>query len=100
MKNNLVDTVQTLHLRETELSHNVEKAEELRDKTDELLINARKAKNKPKKKGYRLFSFIRSIDPPLVITSSKIITFLFLKKSASYATTGFPVPPRCFGVPS
>ena len=44
MKNNLVDTVQTLHLRETELSHNVEKAEELRDKTDELLINARKAK--------------------------------------------------------
>lgn len=55
MKNNLVDTVQTLHLRETELSHNVEKAEELRDKTDELLINARKAKkaeinNSPYKK--------------------------------------------------
>ena len=44
MKNNLVDTVQTLHLRETELSHTVEKAEELKDKTDELLINARKVK--------------------------------------------------------
>ena len=44
MKNNLVETVQTLHLRETELSHNVEKAEELKEKTDELLINARKAK--------------------------------------------------------
>ena len=44
MKNNLVETVQTLHLRETELSHNVEKAEDLKEKTDELLINARKAK--------------------------------------------------------
>ena len=44
MKNNLVETVQTLHLRETELSHNVEKAEELKERTDELLINARKAK--------------------------------------------------------
>ena len=55
MKNNLVETVQTLHLRETELSHNVEKAEELKEKTDELLINARKAKkaeinNSPYKK--------------------------------------------------
>ena len=55
MKNNLVETVQTLHLRETELSHNVEKAEELQEKTDELLINARKAKkaeinNSPYKK--------------------------------------------------
>ena len=44
MKNNLVETVQTLHLRESELSHNVEKAEDLKVKTDELLINARKAK--------------------------------------------------------
>jgi len=44
MKNNLVETVQTLHMRESELSHNVEKAEELKTKTDELLINARKAK--------------------------------------------------------
>ena len=44
MKNNLVETVQTLHLRESELSHNVEKAEDLKAKTDELLINARKAK--------------------------------------------------------
>ena len=44
MKNNLVETVQTLHLRESKLSHNVEKAEELKTKTDELLINARKAK--------------------------------------------------------
>ena len=55
MKNNLVETVQTLHLRETELSHNVEKAEELKEKVDELLINARKAKkveinNSPYKK--------------------------------------------------
>ena len=55
MKNNLVETVQTLHLRETELSHNVEKAEELKERTDELLINARKAKkaeiaNSPYKK--------------------------------------------------
>ena len=55
MKNNLVETVQTLHLREIELSHNVEKAEELKEKTDELLINARKAKkveisNSPYKK--------------------------------------------------
>jgi hypothetical protein len=54
-KNNLVETVQILHLRETELSHNVEKAEDLKDKTSELLINARKAKkaesnNKPYKK--------------------------------------------------
>ena len=44
MKNNLVETVQTLHMRESELSHNVEKAEDLKAKTDELLINARKAK--------------------------------------------------------
>jgi hypothetical protein len=44
MKNNLVETVQTLHMRESELSHNVEKAEDLKTKTDELLINARKAK--------------------------------------------------------
>ena len=44
MKNNLVETVQTLHMREAELSHNVEKAEDLKIKTDELLINARKAK--------------------------------------------------------
>ena len=44
MKNNLVETVQTLHLRESELSHNVEKAEDLKVKTDELLINARKVK--------------------------------------------------------
>ena len=44
MKNNLVETVQILHLRITELSHNVEKAEELKEKTYELLINARKAK--------------------------------------------------------
>ncbi len=44
MKENLVETVQTLHIRETELSHNVEKAEELKERTDELLINARKAK--------------------------------------------------------
>lgn len=44
MKNNLLETVQTLHLRESELSHNVEKAEDLKVKTDELLINARKAK--------------------------------------------------------
>ena len=44
MKNNLVDTVQTLHLRETEFSHTVEKSEELNDKNDELLINARKVK--------------------------------------------------------
>ena len=36
MKNNLVETVQTLHLRESELSHNVEKAEDLKVKTDEL----------------------------------------------------------------
>jgi hypothetical protein len=55
MKNNLVDTVQTLNMRETELSHNVEKAEELKVKTDDLLINARKAKkaelnNSPYKK--------------------------------------------------
>jgi hypothetical protein len=55
MKNNLVETVQTLNLRETELSHNVEKAEELKEKVDELLINARKAKkveinNSPYKK--------------------------------------------------
>ena len=54
-KNNLVETVQTLHLREEELSHSVEKAEELRDKTDDLLINAIKAKkaeisNSPYKK--------------------------------------------------
>ncbi len=44
MKNNLVETVQTLNMRESELSHNVEKAEDLKSKTDELLINARKAK--------------------------------------------------------
>ena len=44
MKNNLVETVQTLSVRESELSHNVEKAEDLKSKTDELLINARKAK--------------------------------------------------------
>ena len=55
MKNNLVETIQTLHLRETELAHNVEKAEDLKEKTDELLINARKAKkaeinNSPYKK--------------------------------------------------
>ena len=55
MKNNLVDTVQTLNMRETELSHNVEKAEELKVKTDDLVINARKAKkaelnNSPYKK--------------------------------------------------
>ena len=55
MKNNLVETVQTLDMRDTELSHSVEKAEDLREKTDELLINARKAKkaemnNSPLKK--------------------------------------------------
>ena len=44
MKNNLVETVQTLSVRESELSHSVEKAEDLKSKTDELLINARKAK--------------------------------------------------------
>ena len=44
MKNNLVETVQTLDMRESELSHSVEKAEDLKSKTDELLINARKAK--------------------------------------------------------
>ena len=44
MKNNLVETVQTLHQRESELSHNVEKAEDLKVKTDQLLINARRAK--------------------------------------------------------
>ena len=44
MKNNLVETVQTLNMRESELSHNVEKAEDLKEKTDELLINARKMK--------------------------------------------------------
>ena len=38
MKNNLVETVQTLNMRESELSHNVEKAEDLKVKTDELLI--------------------------------------------------------------
>ena len=43
-KYNLVETLQTLHLREERLSHSVEKAEELIDNTDELLINARKAK--------------------------------------------------------
>ena len=48
MKNNLVETVQTLNMRESELSHNVEKAEELKAKTDELLINARKAKKMEK----------------------------------------------------
>ena len=48
MKNNLVETVQTLNLRESELSHNVEKAEDLKSKTDELLINARKAKKMEK----------------------------------------------------
>ena len=55
MKNILVDTVQTTHLRETELSHNVQKTEELKNKTDELLINTRRAKkaeinNRPYKK--------------------------------------------------
>ena len=44
VKNNLVETVQTLSVRESELSHSVEKAEDLKSKTDELLINARKAK--------------------------------------------------------
>ena len=43
-KYNLVETLQTLHLREERLSHSVEKAEELIDNTDELLINARKIK--------------------------------------------------------
>ena len=48
MKNNLVETVQTLNMRESELSHNVEKAEDLKVKTDELLINVKKAKKKEK----------------------------------------------------
>ena len=39
-----METVQTLSVRESELSHSVEKAEDLKSKTDELLINARKAK--------------------------------------------------------
>ena len=48
MKNNLVETVQTLNMRESELSHNVEKAEDLKVKTDELLINVKKAKKMEK----------------------------------------------------
>ena len=48
MKNNLVETVQMLNVRENELYHNVEKAEDLKEKTDELLINARKVKKKEK----------------------------------------------------
>ena len=44
MKNNLVETVVTLNMRESELSHSVEKADDLKVKTDELLINARRAK--------------------------------------------------------
>ena len=48
MKNNLVETVQTLNMRESELSHNVEKAEDLKVKTDELIINVKKAKKMEK----------------------------------------------------
>jgi len=55
MKNKLIDTVVILSERESELSHNVEKAVDLKKATDDLLINARKAKkaeinNSPYKK--------------------------------------------------
>ena len=44
MKNKLIDTVVILRERESELSHNVEKAVGLKKAIDDLLINARKAK--------------------------------------------------------
>ena len=55
MKNNLLDTVEHLSKRENQLSHNVDKAADLEKETDDLLINARKAKkveinNSPYKK--------------------------------------------------
>ena len=70
MKNNLVETVQTLNMRESELSHNVEKAEDLKVKTDELLINVKKAK-KMEKNGTPLKKII-----PFVV-GTFVIYFVF-----------------------
>ena len=70
MKNNLVETVQTLNMRESELSHNVEKAEDLKVKTDELLINVKKAK-KMEKNGMPLKKII-----PFVV-GTFVIYFVF-----------------------
>ena len=60
-KDNLIETTQVLHLREMELSHNIQKAEELKINMDELLTNAIKVKKA------QMYSPYKKIIYPIII---------------------------------